>query len=110
MVRAIAKEKNLTKTTLQHIKSVLSTIFTYAKNEGAFDGANPVDSHAFRRGLASNLYAMGAQDKVVQRILRHSKPHVTRERYIKVFDRTVLDAVVKPPFCRQCIAGSVVSC
>jgi len=40
--------------------------------------------HAFRRGLASNLYAMGAQDKVVKRILRHSKPHVTKERYIKV--------------------------
>jgi len=51
--------------------------------------------HAFRRGLASNLYEIGAQDKVVQRILRHSKPHVTRERYIKVFDRTVLDAVDK---------------
>jgi len=238
MLRAIAKESDLTKTTLQHIKSVLSTIFTYAKNEGAFDGANPVDGvliprharepgethaydlcqvlhilerlpllekslvataalaglrqgelrglewtdytgtelvikrsiwmsvvnlpktrasrdsvpvipalaeildeyrrsmgspeagvvfhsgdglpicvdkvgrrvirralettglpwygwHAFRRGLASNLYAMGAPDKVVQRILRHSKPHVTRERYIKVFDRTVLEAVEK---------------
>ena len=51
--------------------------------------------HAFRRGLASNLYEIGAQDKVVQRILRHSKPHVTRERYIKVFDRTVLEAVEK---------------
>jgi hypothetical protein len=53
MVRAIAKENDLTKTTLQHIKSVLSTIFTYAKNEGAFDGANPVDGvlipmHAIR--------------------------------------------------------------
>src|SRR6202030_1836458 len=43
MLRAVAKEKELTKTTLQHIKSVLSTIFTCAKNEGAFDGANPVD-------------------------------------------------------------------
>ena len=238
MLRVIAKENDLTKTTLQHIKSVLSTIFTYAKNEGAFDGANPIDGvliprhakepgethaydlgqvlqilerlpllekslvataalaglrqgelrglewtdytgtelvikrsiwmsvvnlpktrasrdsvpviralaeildeyrrsmgspeagvvfhsgdglpicvdkvgsrvirreletmglpwygwHAFRRGLASNLYEIGAQDKVVQRILRHSKPHVTRERYIKVFDRTVLDAVEK---------------
>jgi integrase len=51
--------------------------------------------HAFRRGLASNLYAMGAQDKVGQRLLRHSKPHVTRERHIKVFDRTLLDAVEK---------------
>jgi len=43
LLRAIAKEKDLTKTTLQHIKSVLSTTFIYAKNEGAFDGANPVD-------------------------------------------------------------------
>jgi integrase len=43
MVRAIAQENDLTKTRLKHIKSVLSTIFTYAKNEGAFDGANPVD-------------------------------------------------------------------
>src|SRR5262249_48246205 len=50
---------------------------------------------AFRRGLASNLYAMGAPDKVVQRILRHSKPHVTKEHYIKVFDRTVVEAVEK---------------
>jgi integrase len=39
--------------------------------------------HAFRRGLASNLYEMGAPDKVVQRVLRHSKPHVTKERDIK---------------------------
>jgi integrase len=238
MLRAIAEANDLTKTTLQHIKTVLSTIFTYAKNEGALDGANPVDGvliprhakepgethaydlgqvlqileclpflekslvataalaglrrgelcglewtdytgnelvikrsiwmsvvnlpktrasrdsvpvipalaelldeyrrsvgnpetglifhsgdglpvcvnkvgrrvirraleaiplpwygwHAFRRGLASNLYELGAQDIVVQRILRHSKPHVTRERFIKVFDRTVLDAVDK---------------
>jgi len=31
MVRATAKENDLTKTTLQHIKSVLSTICTYAR-------------------------------------------------------------------------------
>jgi hypothetical protein len=36
---------------------------------------------------------MGAPDKVVQRILRHSKPHVTKEHYIKVFDRTMVEAV-----------------
>lgn len=48
--------------------------------------------HAFRRGLAPDLYAMGAPGKVVQRILRHSRPHVTKDRYIKVFDRTVLEA------------------
>ena len=42
MLRAIADENDLSKTTLQHIKGVLSGIFTHAKNEGAFDGANPV--------------------------------------------------------------------
>src|ERR1700730_5700775 len=42
MLRAIAAEHDLAKNTLQHLKSVLSRIFTFAKNEGAFDGANPV--------------------------------------------------------------------
>jgi len=236
MLRAIAAENDLAKNTLQRIKSVLSGIFTFAKNEGTFDGANPVQSallpsktrdaketfaydlsqilqildvlpllpkaavatasfvglragelrgvewpdyngtemtvsrsiwksvvnrpktqasrnsvpvipalatildeyrmsmnnpqsgvifhsgdgrpmamdklarcvirpaieavglpwfgwHGFRRGVASNLYALGADDKVVQRILRHAKPHVTKERYIKVFDPAVLEAM-----------------
>jgi integrase len=236
MLRAIADDNDLSKTTLQHIKSVLSGIFTHAKNEGAFDGANPVQGaripsnargpgetyaynlteicqilevlpllpkavvatasfaglrkgelrglewpdysedvlsvtrsrwkavvngpktrasgqtvpvirqlaeilnayrssmgnptsgivfhrgsgepldfdklgqrvvrpavraiglewhgwHGFRRGIASNLYELGANDKVVQRILRHAKPHVTKERYIKAFDPAVLAAM-----------------
>src|SRR5215472_1163682 len=236
MLRAIAEEHDLTKTTLQHIKSVLSGVFTHAKNEGAFDGVNPVQDariprtarepgetyaynltqirrildvlpllpkaviatasfaglregelcalewpdysgdslnvnrsiwksvpngpktrasgkpvpvirqlaevlkayrismgnpaagvmfhsgdgtpmdldklalrvirpliksigmdwygwHGFRRGIASNLYELGADEKVVQRILRHAKSHVTKDRYIKVFDPAVLAAM-----------------
>jgi len=42
MLKAIAEEMDLSKTTLQHIKSALSGVFTHAKNEGAFDGVNPV--------------------------------------------------------------------
>jgi len=42
MLKAIAEEHDLSKTTLQHIKSVLSGVFSHAKNEGAFDGVNPV--------------------------------------------------------------------
>ena len=42
MLRAIAGEHDLRKSSLQHIKSVFSGIFTHAKNEGAFDGENPV--------------------------------------------------------------------
>jgi hypothetical protein len=43
MMRAVAKEKDLTKPTLRHIMSVLGTIFTFPKNEGAFDAGNRVD-------------------------------------------------------------------
>ena len=236
MLRAIADDCSLTKTTLQHIKSVLSGIFTHAKNEGAYDGENPVEGariprkarepgetyaynliqilrilevlpllpkaavatasfaglregelrgmewpdfsgdtitvsrsiwktvvnepktrssrqsvpviptlatileeyrasmqnpltgvifhsgngepmdmdklaqrvirpaveasglpwygwHGFRRGIASNLYELGANEKIVQRVLRHAKPHVTKERYIKAFDPAVVEAM-----------------
>jgi integrase len=51
--------------------------------------------HGFRRGIASNLYALGADDKIVQRILRHAKSHVTKERYIKAFDPAVLASMKK---------------
>src|SRR6267143_2577315 len=51
--------------------------------------------HGFRRGIASNLYELGADEKVVQRILRHAKSHVTKERYIKAFDPAVLAAMKK---------------
>lgn len=49
--------------------------------------------HGFRRGLASTLFAAGAEDLVVQRVLRHSKVIVTREHYIRRFDQRVLDAM-----------------
>jgi len=39
--------------------------------------------HAFRRGLATNLHAIGVQDKVTQAILRHSNVAVTQACYIK---------------------------
>ncbi len=49
--------------------------------------------HAFRRGLASTLFQMGAEDLVVQRILRHARVIVTREHYIRQFDAKVLAAM-----------------
>ena len=51
--------------------------------------------HGFRRGIASNLYELAADEKVVQRILRHAKSHVTKDRYIKAFDPAVLAAMRK---------------
>jgi len=43
MLRAIAKKKDLTKTTLQLSSRFEAPSSFYAKNEGAFDGTNPVD-------------------------------------------------------------------
>jgi integrase len=51
--------------------------------------------HGFRRGIASNLYELGAGEKVVQRILRHAKSHVTKGRYSKNFDPGLLSAMQK---------------
>jgi len=51
--------------------------------------------HGFRRGIASNLYELGADEKIVQRVLRHAKSHVTKDRYIKAFDSAVMAAMKK---------------
>jgi integrase len=51
--------------------------------------------HAFRRGLATNLHAMGVDDKTIQRILRHSNVSVTQDCYIKTRDETVDAAMDK---------------
>ena len=51
--------------------------------------------HGFRRGIASNLYELGADAKIVQRILRHAKSYVTKDRYPKAFDPAVLAAMKK---------------
>jgi integrase len=50
---------------------------------------------AFRRGLASTLFETGAEDLVVQRILRHARVIVTRESYIKRIDIRVTEAMGK---------------
>jgi integrase len=39
--------------------------------------------HAFRRGLATNLYQRGVTDKTIQSILRHSDVSTTMRHYVK---------------------------
>jgi integrase len=39
--------------------------------------------HAARRGLGSNLYALGVPDKTIQLILRHANVNTTMGYYIK---------------------------
>jgi integrase len=51
--------------------------------------------HAFRRGLASNLYRLGVPDKTIQAILRHADVNTTMKCYIKTTRPDVKAGMVK---------------
>ena len=51
--------------------------------------------HAARRGLGSNLYALGVPEKVIQQILRHANVNTTTTYYIKTVPAQVTDAMEK---------------
>jgi integrase len=51
--------------------------------------------HAARRGLASNLYALGVPEKVIQQILRHANVSTTSTYYIKTASDQVTSAMEK---------------
>ena len=51
--------------------------------------------HAFRRGLATNLRALGVDDLTIKEILRHSDVSVTRAAYIKRVDEKSVEAMDK---------------
>jgi integrase len=49
--------------------------------------------HAFRRGLATNLHAMGVDDKTIQAILRHSNVGLTMNVYVKSVSESQVSAM-----------------
>lgn len=51
--------------------------------------------HAARRGLGSNLYALGVPEKVIQDILRHANVSTTSTYYVKTVPAQVSDAMGK---------------
>ena len=51
--------------------------------------------HAARRGLGSNLYALGVPEKVIQDILRHAHVTTTSTYYVKTVPGQVSDAMGK---------------
>jgi len=51
--------------------------------------------HAARRGLGSNLYALGVPEKAIQDILRHANVSTTNTYYIKTAPQQVTDAMAK---------------
>ncbi len=61
--------------------------------------------HAARRGLGSNLYALGVPAKVIQQILRHTNVSTTSTYYIKTVPTQVTDAMEK---LQQALPGFVI--
>ena len=49
--------------------------------------------HAFRRGLATNLHALGVDDKTIQAILRHSNVGLTMNVYVKTVNESQVSAM-----------------
>ncbi len=49
--------------------------------------------HAFRRGLATNLHALGVEDKTIQAILRHSNVGLTMNVYVKSVSESQVSAM-----------------
>jgi integrase len=49
--------------------------------------------HAFRRGLATNLHALGVDDKTIQAILRHSNVALTINIYVKSVTESQVSAM-----------------
>jgi integrase len=49
--------------------------------------------HAFRRGLATNLYRLRVPDKVIQAILRHSDLKTTMNIYVKTISEDAVNAM-----------------
>ena len=64
--------------------------------------------HAFRRGLATNLYRLGTQEKVIQGILRHANVATTATYYIKPVseDSTRAMAALDAVLCSTCALES----
>jgi|SRR5215472_10447515 len=69
----------------------------HAKAEHEFKLDTSVPSwhgwHAFRRGLATNLHALGVDDKEIQAILRHSNVGLTINVYIESVTESQVNAM-----------------
>jgi integrase len=69
----------------------------HTKTDHAFQLDKTIPSwhgwHAFRRGLATNLHALGVDDKTIQAILRHSNVGLTMNVYVKTVSESQVSAM-----------------
>jgi integrase len=77
-----------------------------ADHEYERDGSRPKwhGWHAFRRGLATNLYRLGVNDKTIQAILRHANVMTTMDIYVKTVsaDSTAAMKLLETALCANC--------
>jgi hypothetical protein len=97
----------LSRNTLKHIKSVISAIFTLAKQQDYFQGENPTRDTAVNPGAAEpeETYAYSLPEimsilailpeLIIQRILRHANVSTTASYYIKTAADDVRSAMEK---------------
>ena len=63
LLERIVRDHDLGKYTVQHVKSLLSGVFTFARNNGHFDGANPVTGVKLPKARRkSETYAYGLRE------------------------------------------------
>ena len=49
--------------------------------------------HALQHSFASNLYARGAEIKLISRLLRHSRTQITYDRYVHLYEDDINDTL-----------------
>jgi integrase len=84
----IHRKHNLGRTTLKHIKSLLSAVFTYAKQQGVLDGMNPIKDSAIPRAANApeETYATSADEVLgILDVLERAKEFQTRAAVALVF-------------------------
>src|ERR1700747_548428 len=73
----IAREDGLNKTTLKHVKHLLSGIYRFAMQQGLFERANPVTAAAIPAAPAANETHAYALEEVSQMVTVLPEPAAT---------------------------------
>lgn len=75
LLERIVRDHGIGKYTVQHIKSLLSGVFTFARNHGYFDGANPVTGVKLPKAHAkSETYAYELQEELAIMVILELMP------------------------------------
>jgi integrase len=77
LLEDIARQHNLSRATLRHIKALLSGIFNFAKQQGYFDGINPVIGVAIPKARSGRETVAYSLEEVTRMIMLLPEPAAT---------------------------------